>query len=54
MLLNPRDMLLVVEWTYASVLGLARPIGARWKAVPMDCEDMRPPMPSEQSFWVGR
>lgn len=54
MLLNPRDMLLVVEWTCPSVLGLARTIGVRWKAVPMDGQDMRPRCPQSNPFWVER
>ncbi|KAI9464294.1 PLP-dependent transferase [Russula earlei] len=42
LLLNPGDTLLVEEWTYPSALASARPIGARWKAVPMDGQGMRP------------
>ena len=42
MLLNPGDTLLVEEWTYPAALASARPIGVRWKAVPMDNQGMRP------------
>lgn len=42
LLLNPGDTLLVEEWTYPSAIASARPIDARWKAVPMDGRGMRP------------
>jgi len=42
MLLNPRDTLLVEEWTYPSALALARPIDVRWKVIPIDGQGMHP------------
>jgi len=42
LLLNPGDTLLVEEWAFSSALADSRPLGVRWKGVPMDGQGMLP------------